>query len=148
MQTDRLNPNPILAHSVGTHALPLPDVPVFYFTVVRIRPHPQPQIIRSVVRIPAQLAHHAAVDQGPGRQWAPLPAPVPARDDDRAVGLHDGTPEGQVFQQSPEEGGEAFARLIVEGVVDLGVFGFAEGGFVGGRGRWGMGPGVGRRRYG
>lgn len=43
---------------------------------------------------------------------------------DGAVGLDYGADEGEVLEEAPEEGGEAFAGVVVKGVVDLGVFCF------------------------
>ena len=66
---------------------------------------------------------------------------MPAGMHDRTVGLDDGAFQGEVLEHAPEEGGEAFAGVVVEGVVDLGALCFLQGGWrgsAGGSSRRGM----------
>ena len=69
---------------------------------------------------------------------------MPAGMHDRTVGLDDGAFQGEVLEHAPEEGGEAFAGVVVEGVVDLGALCFLQW-------RWsgiGIGGGIGSNRRG
>lgn len=83
-------PNPILPQPILTNTLPLPNIPILLPPILHIRLQPQPQVIRSILRIPAQAPNYTPMNQSLFRERPSQSMGVPAGHDDRPIRLNSG----------------------------------------------------------